>query len=126
MRYGTIGTSWITEAFIAGAAIAGGMELTAVFSRSRETGQGFAARHGNPRVFTDLQQMAESDCIDAVYIASPNALHFIQSKLFLEHGKHVICEKPITVTPAQYCEAASIADRKRLIYMEAIKNLLAI
>ena len=67
MRYGTIGTSWITEAFIAGAAIAGGMELTAVFSRSRETGQGFAARHGNPRVFTDLQQMAESEGVSCFH-----------------------------------------------------------
>ena len=120
MRYGTIGTSWITDAFIAGAEIAGGMELTAVFSRNRETGRDFAERHGNPRVFTDLYQMAGSGCIDAVYIASPNALHFEQSKLFLKHGKHVICEKPITVTPDQYREAAAIAEANRLIYMEAI------
>lgn len=39
--------------------------------------------------------MAQSDAIDAVYIASPNSLHFPQTKLFLSHKKHVICEKPL-------------------------------
>lgn len=39
--------------------------------------------------------MAKSDVIDAVYIASPNSLHAEQAILFMKHGKHVLCEKPI-------------------------------
>ena len=74
-------------------------------------------------VFTDCQKMSECDEIDAVYIASPNALHYEQSKLFLQKGKHVICEKPITVEPGELLELQSLAEEKGLIYMEAIMML---
>lgn len=120
MRYATVGTSWITDAFIEGAEIAGGLELTAVYSRNEKTGQSFASKYGGRPVFTDLELLAKSDLIEAVYIASPNIYHYSHSKLFLENGKHVICEKPITVTSDQYRELNAIARRNKLVYMEAI------
>lgn len=123
LRYGTVGTSKITDDFIVSARLAGGMELTAVYSRSQEKGLDFSEKYGAKTVFTDLRQMASSELIDAVYIASPNSLHYEQSKLFLEHGKHVLCEKPITVTPAELKELMELARQKDLIYMEAIKML---
>jgi scyllo-inositol 2-dehydrogenase (NADP+) len=120
MKFGTVGTSGITDSFLEAAKTVENFEHAAVFSRSPETGRAFARKHGVQAVFNDLTQMALSDEIDAVYIASPNALHYEQSKLFLEHGKHVLCEKPITVTPDQLRELQGIADSNRLIYMEAI------
>src|SRR4051794_28274423 len=98
MKYGTIGTSPITNEFIESAKLVDGMELTAVYSRNIEKGISFAGKHGVKSVFIDLEQMASSELIDAVYIASPNSLHYEQSKLFLEKGKHVLCEKPIAIT----------------------------
>ena len=84
VRYGTIGSGWIVDAFIAGAQQgAPQLEHRAVYSRSRETGEAFARKHGVNLVFTDLEAMAASDQIDAVYIASPNAFHYSQAKLFL-------------------------------------------
>lgn len=123
MRYGVIGTNWITQSFIQGAGLFDGMKLAAVYSRSSEKGKAFADKYGAKAVFTDLNEMASSDSIEAVYIASPNSIHYEQSKLFLEHGKHVLCEKPITVTPAEHRELSELADRKHLIYMEAIMLL---
>ena len=123
IRCGTVGTSKITEDFIASAKLAGGIELTAVYSRSLDKGIDFSMKNGINTVFTDLEQMASSEKIDAVYIASPNSLHYRQSKLFLEHGKHVLCEKPITVTPEELKDLMELARRKNLIYMEAIKML---
>ncbi|MCI8633066.1 MAG: Gfo/Idh/MocA family oxidoreductase [Lachnospiraceae bacterium] len=129
IRYGIIGTGWITETFIAGAMGVSGMELAAVYSRSAEKGRSFAqpfkgAAHGNTiKIYTDLQEMAQQEEIDAVYIASPNKLHYEQSKLFLRHGKHVICEKPITIHPEQLEELQELAASKGLIYMEAIMML---
>lgn len=122
MRYGTVGTGWIADSFVEGAAIAGGWELTAVYSRDGEKGRAFAEKHGcgSIPVFTDLAEMAASSLIDAVYIASPNALHYEQSKCFLLGGKHVLCEKPITVTTAQLRELAALARSRGLVYMEAI------
>jgi scyllo-inositol 2-dehydrogenase (NADP+) len=119
LKYATIGTSWITEEFINGAALAGGMELVAVYSRSSEKGKSFANRLGTPPVYTDLEQMARAD-IDAVYIASPNSLHFSQSRLFLTNNINVICEKPATVTTAELEELQTLAESRGLVYMEAI------
>lgn len=129
IRYGIIGTGWITETLIAGAMGVPGMELAGVYSRSAEKGRSFAERftaaaHGKSiPVYTDLLQMAEEEQLDAVYVASPNKLHYEQSKLFLEHGKHVICEKPITIHPEQLQELQQLAKEKGLIYMEAIMML---
>ncbi|MDD3693351.1 MAG: Gfo/Idh/MocA family oxidoreductase [Oscillospiraceae bacterium] len=120
MRYATIGTSWITDSFIEGAEIAGDMQLCAVYSRSLNKGQNFACKYGDIPVYTDIEKLAKCADIDAVYIASPNALHYSQSKLFLQHGKHVLCEKPATVTSAQLRDLISLAQKNNLVYMEAI------
>ncbi len=119
MKYGIIGTGWIAESFIEGARLKCGADISAVYSRTAEKGNAFASKNGIPRVFTDMESFLASD-IEAVYIASPNVCHFPQSKMCLEAGKHVICEKPVTVTSAQYAECKAIADSKGLVYIEAI------
>ena len=120
MKFGVIGTGWITEAFIEGALLYGCMEPGAVYSRELGRAREFARKYGCDNAFDSLEAMADFDGIEAVYIASPNALHYRQSKLFLEHGKHVICEKPSAVTAEKYCELAALADSKGLVYLEAI------
>ena len=120
IRYAVVGTGWIADAFIEGAALAGGLRLAAVYSRREETGRAFAQKYGDIPVWTDLEALAASKEIDAVYIASPNVLHYPQSRLFLEHGKHVLCEKPITVTARQLRELSALAAERGLVYLEAI------
>ncbi|MCF0135036.1 MAG: Gfo/Idh/MocA family oxidoreductase, partial [Lachnospiraceae bacterium] len=98
-------------------------------SRSREKGEAFADRNraaakgGEIRIYTDLEELAEDADIRAVYIASPNSLHVSQSKRMLEAGKHVICEKPIAIYPEQLKELQKLAREKDLVYMEAIMML---
>ena len=123
MKYGSIGTSWICQAFLSAAAKQKGLEYTAAYSRSKETGTAFAMKNGAKTVFTDLNEMAKSDLIDAVYIASPNRFHYEQSKLFLLNGKHVLCEKPMTTTKEQEAELISLAERNGLVYTEAIMSI---
>lgn len=121
--FGTVGTGWITQSFINGTVLDGSLALAAVYSRSEETGRAFAEKNGCKRVFTDLEAMAKSPAIEAVYIASPNALHVAQSRLFLEHGKHVICEKPVAARPEEVVELQQLAQSRHLIFMEAIMFL---
>lgn len=122
MHFATIGTSLIAEQFVQGALQSGVWEHTAVYSRNRETGLAFCQKTGcTGAVYTSLDALAAAD-VDAVYVASPNVCHFEQSKFLLEHGKHVLCEKPITVTAEQYRELRTLADRKGLVYMEAIMS----
>ncbi len=123
LHFGTIGTSWITEEYIHGATEGGLWKLTSVYSRTRERGEEFAKKHGASHVFTDLEEMASSPEIDAVYVASPNAFHYEYSKLFLEHGKHVICEKPVSSHASSVRELNRIAAERGLIFMEAIMLL---
>lgn len=122
IKFGVIGTGWIAEEFVKGAVLVEGLEFAAVYSRNKETGTAFAEPFGGAEIFDDIEAFAKSD-IDAVYIASPNSLHYSQSKLMLENGKHVLCEKPITVTPAEFKELWELADSKNLIYTEAIMYL---
>jgi len=69
-----------------------------------------------------LEAMAESDAIDAVYIASPNSLHFSQTQLFLSHKIHVICEKPLASNLAEVDAAIACARENQVVLFEAFKT----
>ncbi len=123
MKLATIGTSWITDKFLSAAKTVDGVRICAVYSRNEQRAEEFAKKHNAELYFTDLQKMAESDIYDSVYIASPNSLHYEQSKLFLENGKNVICEKPATTTREQMTELFELAESKGLVYCEAIMTI---
>lgn len=124
IKYGVIGTSWITQSFIDATTMFDGLNLGAVYSRSIERAQEFCSTNININsklsIFTDTTKMAQSSEIDAVYIASPNSLHFQQSKLFLENGKHVFCEKPICTSKAEAEILFETARKNNVIFMEGI------
>lgn len=125
IRYGVIGTNWITERFIAAAMETDHLVLTAVYSRSEEKAEGFAAKFSRDiEIFSDLDQMAQSDSLDAVYIASPNSLHAEQSILFMKHGKHVLCEKPMASNTKELNAMIATAKDNGVVLMEALKSTL--
>ncbi|MFZ2539381.1 MAG: Gfo/Idh/MocA family oxidoreductase [Oscillospiraceae bacterium] len=123
VNYGVIGTGWITGSFIDATRKVEGLNLTSVYSRAKEKADEFALKYGAKETFTNLCQMASSDKIDAVYIASPNSFHYEQSKLFLQNKKHVICEKPVAVSGELVQELMEIAKENNVIFMEAIKGI---
>lgn len=120
IKYATIGTSFIAEQFVEGANAMGQMQLVAVYSRRSDTGLAFAKKFGCNKVYTSLESVARDNNVDAVYVASPNALHAEQSEFLLKAGKHVICEKSIATSAAQYKRLKELADQNNLIYIEAI------
>lgn len=122
IKLAVIGTNWITDKFIEGALQTGLYQLTAVYSRDEKKAQEFAEKYNVNQLFTDLNQLAKSQAVDAVYIASPNSLHFEQSKLMLENGKDVICEKPFTSNFAQAKAIIEIAEQHNQIVFEALKT----
>lgn len=123
LRFGTVGSGWITDEYIHGAKDSGLWTLSAVYSRTRKRGEEYAARHGAPLVFTNLEEMACSPDMDAVYVASPNAFHYEQCKIFLRRGKHVICEKPLCAQAEKVRELQRIAAEKKVVFLEAIMFL---
>ena len=123
MKYATIGTSWIAEKYVSAAKTVPGIELAAVYSRRQETAEAFAAKTGAAKTCTDLAALAADTAIDSVYIASPNRLHYEQSKMMLEAGKNVVCEKPAATTADEMRELYALAEGNGLIYTEAIMSI---
>ena len=68
-------------------------------------------------------EAAEAKDVDAVYIASPNSLHYEQAALMLSHGKHVLCEKTITSNEAELKELIRLAGENRTVLMEAMRSV---
>jgi predicted dehydrogenase len=124
IRFATIGTNWITEAFIEAARKVEDFALTAVYSRTEEKAKEFATKTGAERTFTNLQELAKSKDIDAVYIASPNSLHAEQAILLMNHGKHVLCEKPMASNTKEVRAMIDAARRNDVVLMEAMKTTL--
>lgn len=123
MKIATIGTSWITESFIDSSEYIENVNIYAVYSRSENKAKAFAEKNNVGRYYFSLDEMLSDENIDAVYIASPNAMHYEQAKMCLLAGKHVICEKPAVVTSEQLREIYEIADSKNLIFLEAMKSM---
>ena len=124
VRFGIIGTNFITDWILEAAREELRFEATAVCSRSRETGQAFALKHGIPHLFTSPEEMAASSLIDAVYIAVPNSLHAALSILFMQQGKHVLCEKPLASNAKEAREMIRVARQNGVTLMEAMKSTL--
>jgi predicted dehydrogenase len=124
LRLGVVGTNFITDWVIAGARQDERVELAAVCSRTQQTADAFAARHGIPYTFTSLEAMAESPLIDAVYIASPNFLHASQSILCMQRGKHVLCEKPLASNACEARQMIAASQQYGVTLMEAMKPAL--
>lgn len=122
IRFAVVGTNWITKQFVDAAHETGKYKLTAIYSRSLEQAQAFASDYPVDQLFTSLDDLAQSDAIDAVYIASPNSLHFPQTQLFLSHKKHVICEKPLASNLREVEDAIRIARENQVVLFEAFKT----
>ena len=122
MKLAIIGTFWLSETFLAAMDRVEGIELRAVCSRSLEKAEKFAAGRPGVKLYNDPDKLAEDAEIDAVYIATPNFTHYPLSKQMLLAGKHVICEKPVTVHLCEYDELCALAAKKGLVYMEAMMS----
>ncbi len=124
VSFGVVGSNFITDRIIAAGRMDPRFEVAGLYSRTAARAAGYAAQHGIPHTFSSLGQMVASDKIDAVYIASPNALHARQTIECLEAGKHVLCEKPMAANAREAREMTAAARRSGRTLMEAMKPTL--
>lgn len=123
VRLATVGTSGITERFIDAVGSEPRAELVACYSRSVEKARAFADRHGACLAFDSLEELAASSEVDAVYVASPNALHAAQAKTLIAGGKHVLVEKAFASNEAEAAGVFAAADEAGVVAMEAMRNI---
>ena len=121
LKLGVIGTGAISHHFIEAAHTSGEYKLVAVYSRKLETAATFASRYQDIQLFDQLEDFFKS-YFDVVYIASPNSLHYVQAKLALEMGKHVIIEKPAVTRPDEWQDLVQTAEKNHCFIFEAARN----
>ena len=97
-----------------------GVRKYAVISRDADRARNFAASKGFKKSYGSLDEALEDKKIDFVYIATPHTSHYETAKKCLEHGKNVLCEKPMTINSKQAQELFEIAKEKELLITEAM------
>lgn len=123
MRFATIGTNWITEAFIQAGKTLEDFQLQAVYSRDLERAQMLADQYEAPSAYDNLEELCQDKNIEALYIASPTAYHFSIAITGIEYGKHIICEKPMCSNAEEAKQLFEAASAYGVKIMEAIKNM---
>jgi predicted dehydrogenase len=117
---GILGTGNMAEGITRALQFVGNISLTGVASRKSDTAKAFAQKWGIGAYYDDYRQMLLNPGIDIVYIASPHSAHYEQVLAALEHGKHVLCEKPLTLNASQARTCVELAKMKGLFLMEAV------
>ena len=120
---GFVGTGKISRQFAAAVRATPGVTPRLVYSRERETGESYV-KECRVAASTDSWEGFLSDPdVDAVYIATPNSVHFRQALDALRAGKHVLCEKPLTTDAARFDYLADEAKGRGLVLMEGMRFL---
>jgi len=120
VRWGICATGAITEKFVDGLRLVDDAEVVAVGSRSQESADAFGERFDIGRRYGSYEALAADDEVDVVYIASTQNAHHPNTMLFLNAGRHVLCEKPFARSAAELAEMVALATDKKLFLMEAI------
>ena len=97
-----------------------GRTLDAVGGRTCAKAEAFAEKYGVPKVYGDYREMFSAPEIDAVYIATPHNTHIGSLEEALSHGKHVLCEKSITLNSAELERARRLAEENHAVLAEAM------
>ena len=119
LRYGIMGTNWLSHIYF-DAIHAAGDQVAAVCSRSLERARELGG--DGTLAYDDLDEMLKNPDIDVVYLCIPNVLHADAAIRCLKAGKHVLCEKPATISTAQMEEIIRTAKAQNRIFAEAVMN----
>lgn len=95
-------------------------QLIAVAARDLSRAQEFAEEYSIPKAYGDYETLAKDPDVEVAYIGNLHPQHFEVSKLMLENGKHVLCEKPMTMNEKQTRQLIEIAIKNKKFLMEAI------
>ena len=119
-HWGILGTGAIAKKFAEALQTLPEASLVAVGSRSRDKAMAFGQQFNVTYRHGSYEELVKNPAVDAVYVATPHALHRDHIMLALEAGKPVLCEKPFTLNAKQAAEVIKFAREKKLLLMEAM------
>lgn len=120
IRWGIIGLGNIANKFAHDINLHSGSTLFAVASRDIDTALDFKNKYNSVLSFSSYEELAKCSDVDVVYIATPHVFHYENTMMCLREGKHVLCEKPMSMNSKQSKEMVALAKSKNLFLMEAL------
>jgi dihydrodiol dehydrogenase / D-xylose 1-dehydrogenase (NADP) len=120
IRWGILSTGWIAGKLAQAMTDQPDAEILAVGSRTQASADAFGDRWDIPRRYGSYEALANDPDVDVIFIGTPHTFHYENMLLCLNAGKHVLCEKPLTINAAQAEECISLARQKGLFLMEAM------
>lgn len=123
INFAVIGRNFITDWFLEAAKEFDELHFYGVYSRKIEHAKEYAAAKGAKTVYSSIADMCKDEKLDMVYIASPNIFHEVQAISLLKAKKHVLCEKPVTLSSESLSKILDAADKNKCIFMEAMVPL---
>lgn len=120
LRWAVVGSGGISRRTVGDLALCDDAQVVAICSRSRERAQAFAKEHQLPLAFDDFSQLCASKDVDVLYIGTPHGTHYSLAMEALRAGKHVLCEKPMTMTAEETRELGRVAAEHGVFLMEAM------
>lgn len=123
VRFALIGTNFITDNLMDAGSQCEGFKVQAVYSRSMEKAKEYAGKYGIEDCYDSLEALAAAENIDAVYVASPNALHAKQSIQMMKAGKHVLCEKTIASNSGELEQMLKASEENQVMVLEAMRSV---
>ena len=123
LRIGIVGAGRIANRFVAEARFVSGVNVEGVFGRTEEKLKVFTDEHDLSFWTTDYSEFLSK--VDAVYVASPHLSHYQYAKDAIEAKKHVLCEKPLVLSKSEAVELFKLAEKKKVVLLEAIKTAYA-
>lgn len=95
-------------------------QIVAIAARDIVRAEAFAKKFDIPKAYGSYLELAQDPDVEVAYIGTINPFHLEVSQLMLDHGKHVLCEKPLTLNVKQATTLLSYAEEKGLFLMEAL------
>ena len=123
IRLGLVGAGRIANRFIPESHFVSGLSVEGVYNHNLDKAEAFRDKHELAFATDDIEELFSK--VNAVNIALPHELHYEYAKKALEHGLHVLCEKPLALKKAEAEELFDLARAKHLVLMEAVKTAYA-
>ncbi|HFI0165034.1 TPA: Gfo/Idh/MocA family protein [Streptococcus suis] len=118
-KWATLGTGVIANELVQALQAMGG-NLYSVANRTYDKGVEFAQKYGIEKVYREIDEVFEDPEVDIIYISTPHNTHINYLRKALKAGKHVLCEKSITLNSEELAEAIQLAEENQVILAEAM------
>ena len=120
IKWGIVGLGGIAHKFANDLTLVDGADISAVASRSIDKAKAFQKEYNANHAFGSYDELFKCQDVDVIYIATPHTSHKELSIKAMNHGKHILCEKPVGMNRAEVEEMISVAKKNKVFFMEGL------